>query len=78
MFHGDIDSVDYDGLDNYDDNYDAADGDEYRKTGNIRRLFEEFDRDYYKSVRTGYGFGGRNNSYIEYTSRRDRHENLSP
>ena len=31
MFHGDIDSVDYDGLDNYDDNYDAADGDEYRK-----------------------------------------------
>ena len=78
MFHGDIDSVDYDGLDNYDDNYDAADGDEYRKTGNIRRLFEEFDRDYYKSIRTGYGFGGRNNSYIEYTSRRDRHENLSP
>ena len=27
-FHGDIDSVDYDDLDNYDDNYDFADYDE--------------------------------------------------
>ena len=26
-FHGDIDSVDYDDLDNYDDNYDFADDD---------------------------------------------------
>ena len=31
-FHGDIDSVDYDDLDNYDDNYDFTDDDdEYRK-----------------------------------------------
>ena len=44
-FHGDIDSVDYDDLDNHDDNYDAADDDEYRKIESIRRLFEEFDRD---------------------------------
>ena len=77
-FHGDIDSVDYDDLDNYDDNYDFADDDdEYRKIGSIRRLFKGFDRDYYKPIRTDYDFGGINN-YIEYTTRGDRYENLSP
>ena len=35
MFHSDIDSVDYDDLDNYDDNYDLADDDEYRKIGTL-------------------------------------------
>ena len=39
-FHGDIDSVDYDDLDNYDNNYDFADDDEYKKIGSIRRLFK--------------------------------------
>ena len=77
-FHGDIDSVDYDDLDNYDDNYDFADDDEYRKIGSIRTLFKEFDRDYYKPIRTDGGFAGRNNNYIEYTSKGDRYENLSP
>ena len=63
-FHGDIDSADYDDLDNYDDNYDFADDDdEYRKIGSIRRLFKKFDRNYYKPIRTDYGFGRRNNSY---------------
>ena len=46
MFLGNADSVDYDDLDNYDDNYDAADDDEYRKIGSIRRLFKGFDSDY--------------------------------
>ena len=55
-----------------------ADDDKYRKIGSIRRLFKEFNRDYYKPIRTDYGFGGRNNSYIEYTSREDRYENWSP
>ena len=77
-FHGDIDSVDYDDLDNYDDNYDFADDDEYRKIGSIRTLFKEFDRDYYKPIRTDDGFAGRRNNYIEYKSKRDRYENLSP
>ena len=77
-FHGDIDSVDYDDLDNYDDNYDFADDDEYRKIGSIRTLFKEFDRDYYKPIRTDGGFAGKNNNYIEYTSKGDRYENLSP
>ena len=39
-FHGDIDSIDHDDLDNYDDNYDLADDDEYRKIGSVRRLFK--------------------------------------
>ena len=66
-FHGDIDSINYDDLDNYDYNYDFADDDEYRKIGSIRTLFKEFDRDYYKPIRTDGGFAGRNNNYIEYT-----------
>ena len=72
-FHGHIDSVEYDGLDNYDD--DFVDDDEYRKLGSIRRLFKN---DYYQPIRTDYGFGGRNSNYIEHTSRGDRYKNLSP
>ena len=77
-FRGNIDSVDYEDLDNYDDNYDFADDDEYRKIGSIRTIFKEFDRDYYKPVRTDYGFAGRRNNHIEYKSKGDRYENLSP
>ena len=77
-FCGNIDSVDYDDLDNYDDNYDFADDDEYRKIGSIRTLFKEFDRDYYKPIRTDGGFAGRNNNYIEYNNKEQRYENLSP
>ena len=73
-----IDSVDYEDLDNYDDNYDFADDDKYRKIGSIRTLFKEFDRDYYKPIRTDDGFAGRRNNYIEYKSKGDRYENLSP
>ena len=69
---------DYDDPDNYGYNYDFADDDEYRKIGSIRRLFKGFDRDYYKPTRTDSGFAGRNKNYIEYTSRGDRYENLSP
>ena len=76
--HGNIDSVDYDDLDDYGDNYDFADDDEYRKIGSIRTLFNEFDRDYYKHIRTDDGFAGRRNNYREYKSKRDRYENLSP
>ena len=77
-FRGNIDSVDYEDLDNYDYNYDFADDDEYRKIGSIRTLFKELDRDYYKPVRTDSGFAERNDDYIEYTSKADRYENLSP
>ena len=77
-FCGNIDSVNYEDLDNYDYNYDFADDDEYRKIGSIRTLFKELDRDYYKPIRTDAGFAGRNDNYIEYTSKADRYENLSP
>ena len=76
--HGDIDSVDYDDLDNYDDNYDFAVDDEYRKIGSIRTLFKEFNRDLYKPIRTDDGFSRRRNNYIEYKSKLDIYENLSP
>ena len=58
-FHGNVDSVDYDDLDNCDDNYDFADDDEYRKIGSIKRLFVGFDRDYYKSIQTNDSFDGK-------------------
>ena len=77
-FRSNIDSVNFEDLDNYDYNYDFADDDEYRKIGSIRTLFKELDSDYYKPIRTDGGFAGRNKSYIEYTSKGDRYENLSP
>ena len=58
-FHGDTDSVNYGDLDNCDFSYDFADDDEYRKIGSIRTLFKEFNRDYYKPIRTDGGFAGR-------------------
>ena len=48
---------------------------EYRRIGNIRRLFKN---DYYKLIKTDDGFASRTNNYIEYTSRGDRYKNLSP
>ena len=76
-FHSNIDRVDYEDFDNYDDNY-FADDDKYRKVGSIRKLFQQFDRDYYKPIKTDAGFAGRKNNYIEYKSKGDRYENLSP
>ena len=68
-FHGNIDSIDYEDLVNFDYNYDFADDDEFRKIGSIRTLFNEFDSDYYKPIRTDSGFAGRNNNYIKYMSK---------
>ena len=39
-FRSNIDSVNYEDIDNYDYNYDFADDDEYRKIGSIRTLFK--------------------------------------
>ena len=78
-FDGDIDSVDYDDLNNYDyDDYSYAD-DEYRKIGSVTRLFKEFDGDYFKPIRTDDDdFAGIDNNYMEYVSKGDRYENLLP
>ena len=76
-FHDDIDSLDYDDLDNQDYNFDFSDDAEYRKIGTIiRTLFKEFDRDYYKPIRTDGAFAGINNNYIEYANKGDRYEYL--
>ena len=48
--HGNVDSVDYEDLDNHDCNYDFADDDEYKKIGSIRTLFKELDSYYYKPM----------------------------
>ena len=77
-FRGNIDNVDCEDLDNYDYNYDFVDNYEYRKIGSIRILFKAFDRDYNKPIRTDGGFAGRNNNYMEYTSKGDIYGNLSP
>ena len=58
-FQGNIDSVYFKDLVNYDYNYDFADDDEYRKIGSIRTLFKEFDRDYFKPIKTDAGFEGK-------------------
>ena len=73
-----FDSVDYEDFDSYDYNYEFIADNEHRKIGSIRTLFKEFNSEYYKPIRTDSGFAGRNDNYIEYTSKGDRYENLSP
>ena len=70
----------YENLDNYDDDDDFsdADNDKFRKIGSIRTLFKKFNRDYYKPIKTDEGFAGIINNYIEYVSKGERYENLSP
>ena len=73
-FNGDVDSINYGDLDDYDDD-EFADDDEYRRIGSIRRLFKN---DYYKPIKTDDGCASRRNKYIEYTTRGDRYKILSP
>ena len=62
-FQGNIESVYYEDLDSYNNYYDFADDDKYRKIGSIRTLFREFDRDCYKPIRTDDGFAIKKNNY---------------
>ena len=77
-FCGNIDSAEYEDLDNYDYNYDFANDDEYRKIGSFRTLFKGLDSDYDKPTVIDRGFAREDNNYIEYTSKGDRYENVSP
>ena len=52
---GNINSVDYEDLENYGYSYDLADDDEYRRIGSIRTLFKELDGNYWKPIRTDNG-----------------------
>ena len=47
-------------------------------TEKLEALEALFKNGYYRAIRTDYGFGGRNNNYIEYMSRGGRYKNLSP
>ena len=76
-FCGDVNSVYYEDLDDYDYDNDYDD-DKYKTIGSIRTLFKKFDRDYYKPTRIDAGFDGRDDNYGEYKSKGDRFENLSP
>ena len=58
-FQGNIDSVDFKDLHNYNNNYHFGDDDKYRKIGSTRTLFKEIDRDYYKPIKTDDGFAGK-------------------
>ena len=49
-------------------NLEDADDDKYRKTGSVRRLFEESNRDYYKPKVIDRGFAGEVNYDIKYIS----------
>ena len=42
--------------------------DKHRKSGSVRRLFKEFNRDYYKPTIIDKGFAGEVNYYIKYKS----------
>ena len=59
-------------------NVEDADDDKYRKAGSVRRLFEEFNRDYYKPKVIDRGFVEEVNNYIKYMSKGDKDEKLSP
>ena len=58
-------------------NLDDADDDKYRKIGSIRKLFEESNRNYYKSKAIDRAFAGEVNNYIKYISEGDKDEKLS-
>ena len=74
----DINSVHYEDLDkDKDPDKDKnADDDKYRKIGSVRRLFKEFNRDYYKPTVIDRGFAGEVNNYIKYKSEGDKDKKL--
>ena len=55
-----------------------ADDDKYRKIGNVRRLFEESNRGYYKPKVIDRGFAGEVNNYIKHISEGDKNKQLPP
>ena len=61
-----INSVHYEELNKDKElNVEDADDDKYRKIGSVRKLFEEFNRDYYKPKVIDRGFVGEVNNYIK-------------
>ena len=56
---------------NYDDN-------EYKNIRSVRRLINQFDKDYYKPTKIIDSYDNKWNSDIEHKTRGDKDENLSP
>ena len=54
--------------------YHDYDDNEYRGIRDVRSLFNQFDKDYYKSIRTEIAFNG---NYIEYESKGHKDKTLS-
>ena len=74
-----INSIHYEALNSdKEPNVEDVDDDKYKKIGSVRRLFEEFNRDYYKPKVIDRGFAGEVNNYIKYTSEGDKDQKLSP
>ena len=61
-------------LHNFKEHHDYDD-DEYGR--DIRKLFNQFDKDYYKPIKTVSSFDNKSN-YIEYKSEGDKDNKLSP
>ena len=57
---------------------ECHDDDEYKKIRSVGRLFNRFNKDYYKSIKIVDNFDDKKNSYIEHISREDEYNNLSP
>ena len=57
-------------------NLEDPDDNEYRKIGRVGRLFEEYNRDYYKPKLIDRGFAGEVNNYIKHISEGDKDEKL--
>ena len=55
--------------------YYDYDNTEYRGMRDIRNLFDEVDKEYYKPIKTKSAFNG---NYIEYESKGDKDKNLLP
>ena len=55
--------------------YHDYDDNEYRGIRDVRSLFNQFDKDYYKSIRTEIAFNG---TYIEYESKGHKDKTLPP
>ena len=65
--HNNINSIQYEDLDKDKDPDDEdADDDRYRKIESVGRLFNKFNRDYYKPTVIDRVFAGEVNDYIKY------------
>ena len=79
MPRNNINSIHYEDVNSdKEPNVEDVDDNQYKKIGSVRRLFEDFNRGYYKPKVIDRGFAGEVNNYIKYMSEVDKDEKLSP